>query len=266
MLLGEFEEGDYSYLFNRQAQLYRFVGRVLENWSFNRAVYEAYFKQFLDLIKTKIEFMCESEAVYSVLLRVQAQLEGRLDYYGSRKWLNAEDKLEDTLFTHYIQYMQSKSNRNGVYYIRNPRTNDKMPILDYIATCPGYYRPHSSWRDIFALVTASIARKETPGNNALPSPRGTLDYDEPDLACYGCTSFYELDANLHMPEVCDQLLVLAGTTRQINLPLIKEEACALLNSRKGGVILLDCIKNSVNVLARGEYLSEKEKGEIRSKI
>lgn len=95
--------------------------------------------------------------------------------------------------------MQSKANRNGIYYIRNPRNNDKMPLLEYIATCKAYFEPTSAWKDIFALVTKQILDKDGGAGNNQTSHRGEIDYDEPDLKCLACTPFYELSSNIFMP-------------------------------------------------------------------
>ena len=73
----------------------------------------------LTFFKMKIEFVQYSRLIYPALYRVQSQLESKLDYKGSRRKINnLDDHLSDLLFQHYLQELQTKSTRNGVYFVR----------------------------------------------------------------------------------------------------------------------------------------------------
>jgi hypothetical protein len=62
------------------------VNEVLGDWRANEIIYKPLFKRFLDLIKSKIDFMSEGKAVYSTIFQIQARLENRMDYFGTRRW------------------------------------------------------------------------------------------------------------------------------------------------------------------------------------
>jgi len=160
-----------------------------------------------------------------------------------------------------MQELQTRSTRNGMYFIRDPRTDQRLPIADFIATCEKIFSADISWREIFSIVTQYITERDQSydskrgdamkefidnlPNTILPAPR-----------CYGCTEFYHVNQNIYHPEVCRQTLVLAGQLSQLpnNLTTIKDEVCALLNGN-GGNILFDTVKTYYNVIPRGTYIT-----------
>lgn len=111
-----------------------FFERIIENWDSLKTSFRPYFERFLDVIQIKIDFMSFSTLVYQTLYNIRRALEILMDYKGSRKKLNLEDHLTDHLFQHYIQEIQTKATRNGAYSVRDPETDQRVILSEFMAT------------------------------------------------------------------------------------------------------------------------------------
>jgi hypothetical protein len=88
----------------------------------------------------KIEFVSESMLIYPSLYRIKDKLESALNYKGSRRRINnLDDHLSDLLYQHYIQELQTRSSRNGIYFIRDPKTDQRIPLSEFVATCEDFF-------------------------------------------------------------------------------------------------------------------------------
>lgn len=198
---------DYSYLYKLQDQLERFVGKVLDrdSWCFVRRNYEPYFERFLDLMKAKIESVSESRFIYPALYRVQCRLETAIYYKGSRtKIKGINEHLTDLLFQHYMQQLQTRSSRSGVYYIRDPNKDRRVPLAEFIAECSQYFKVIENWRDIFAAISRHLNVRDSsydPKRDAAIRLfiENTPHISLPAYDCLGCTQYFIVNHNIINP-------------------------------------------------------------------
>jgi hypothetical protein len=40
-----------------------------------------------------------------------------------------------------MQELQTRSNRNGIYFIRDPKTDQRIPLSEFVATCEDFFEP-----------------------------------------------------------------------------------------------------------------------------
>ena len=80
--------------------------------------------------------------IYPSLYKIKNKLELALNYKGSKKRINnLADPLPDLLYQHYMQELQTRSSRNGIYFIRDPKTDQRIPLSEFVATCEEFFEP-----------------------------------------------------------------------------------------------------------------------------
>lgn len=218
----------------------------------------------MDLVKAKIELFSESKVIYERIYLLVDYLEELLDYRGSRREARSEESVADFLYQHFVQDLQQRSARNGVYYIRNSVNSDtRISLNEYISKHPEF--AEESWREILFLTANHINERY---HRELPKPfRLDLKKECNAYDCLGCARFFSINENVYYPERLKGLLALGGSCMRIeaNRAAVLEEICGLLNGG-GGALLFNTELFYNNVFARGEYVTEIQKEEIEQRL
>jgi hypothetical protein len=84
------------------------------------------------------------------------KIESAIEIKGIKNKVRPEERNSDLLYQHFLEEIESKSKREGAYYIRDEAKNKKVPIGDFIAQSNMFEGSHA-WSDIF--FKSSILKK-----------------------------------------------------------------------------------------------------------
>lgn len=74
-----------------------------------------------------------------------------MEYKGNKNNVRLEFTMADLLFQHFIQELQSRNTRSSIYYVRNPKNDQKIPLADFIAVTKEFFEI-PEWRNIFGII------------------------------------------------------------------------------------------------------------------
>jgi len=74
---------------------------------------------FLNLVSIRLETVKFSDKIYKHLLQTVKEINKKINHSNSHKRLLPEDKISDILLKHYIQEQETRSKREGIYFVKN---------------------------------------------------------------------------------------------------------------------------------------------------